>query len=73
MKYIMAEGYLGGMRRKVPLIFPSSLVHKIIAQDFEGSLVSHGYRDVLLVSAGDVMLLGAGLVCRRSTGLYGCD
>lgn len=63
MKYIMAEALIGNTRRKIPCIFPSSLVHKQVAQEFTYTLVRHGYHSVQIVSAGELNMFGAGVEC----------
>lgn len=63
MKYIMAEASSGTVRRKIPCVFPSFLVHREVASQFKAALVRHGYSNVSFVSAGEVSLFGTGIHC----------
>jgi hypothetical protein len=53
MKYIMYEQDLGDIKRKVPIIFPDSFVHRDINQ----MIKAHpNYRDLKPVSAGQCVI-----------------
>jgi len=67
MKYVMFELDLGGsLRQKIPVIFPSFLVHEIVARAFEQALAEH---DIAAepVSAGEVSVFGPGVRCGGSS------
>lgn len=75
MKYVMftvttkGKGGRAFLTRKLPIIFPEDLVHKIVA-DYVGDLLQrvHGYVDVRPVSAGFIRLGGKlGLEGKRIT------
>lgn len=53
MKYVMFEVSRGGLTRKVPVIFPDSLVHREVAGKLM-SLLRDEFESVKVASAGSI-------------------
>jgi hypothetical protein len=51
MKYIVLQVIEGGLEREIPILFPSFLVHKLVADALIGT---EGLENATVVSAGDV-------------------
>ena len=58
MKYIMFE-VKEPVHKKVPIIFPDELVHKLVAGALMSVLRRHGWDDICVDSAGSVSVQGA--------------
>jgi len=71
MKYVMAEVKRGSLVKKVPLVFPNELVHREMATVFKQALHRHGWDDVRFVSAGELVMFGAGVECSGSSETMG--
>lgn len=60
MKYVMFQGEMkGGMKQKIPIIFPDFMVHADVAEYMTYLLEQkHGYQNLRPVSAGSIVLGG---------------
>lgn len=58
MKYIMLEWKAedGSFTQKIPVIFPSQLVHSLMAKHVSEALKEHGFPEAKAVSAGSIKL-----------------
>jgi len=70
MKYVMFETANRSFVQRIPVIFPNSLVHALVA-DYTGvALREHGY-DVKVVSAGEIRLASNGVHCSGGSSTLG--
>jgi hypothetical protein len=56
MKYIVMSHRTAGVLQEIPIIFPSSLVHEIVAAKMAEVLIDHGYQVIKCTRAGDCMV-----------------
>lgn len=57
MKYIVFESKVEDMKILIPVIFPTTLVHSLVAQGVPKILDDHGFSNAKPVSAGDCTVI----------------